>query len=295
MKYCLLGEKLGHSYSKEIHNFLGLEYDLCEVQPDKIGEFLNLDYDGFNVTIPYKKEIIKSLDFVSLEAQEIGAVNTVVRKNGRLFGYNTDLFGMEYALNRANITLCGKNVMILGSGGTSLTARALCNKHGAKSVTVVSRTGEVNYQNCYQYEGVEVIVNTTPVGMFPNEDKTPIEIEKFPKLESVFDCVYNPLRTELVLKAQELGLKNSGGLEMLVAQGLKAREIWTGESFSDGQFEKVYKFLLDGKQNTVLIGMPSSGKTTVAKLLSKKTGKEVFDTDEVIFSLEGKTPSQIIS
>ena len=229
MEFCLIGKKLGHSYSKIIHEKQGLCYSLVEIEEEGVENFIKNFDGGMNVTIPYKKAVIPYLDEVDGFAKEIGAVNTIVKIDGKLRGYNTDVFGMEYALKRARISLGGKRVMILGSGGTSLTARAVCKKNNASEVFVVSRSGEINYQNCYGYE-VDVIINTTPVGMFPNEYDTPIDLSKFEGLEGVFDCIYNPLRTNLILQAQELGVKNSGGLAMLIAQGLKAEEIWLGIS-----------------------------------------------------------------
>ncbi len=293
MKFCLIGEKLGHSYSKIIHEKQGLDYSLVEVKQGGITEFLSRGYDGFNVTIPYKKDIIAFLDNVDATAFDIGAVNTVVKKGSMLYGYNTDVFGMEYALKRAKIDLFNKNVMILGTGGTSLTAKAVCQRAKAKKAVFVSRQGKVNYQNCYK-QRVDVIINTTPVGMFPNEDQTPVDLEKFKKIEGVFDCVYNPIRTKLVLQAEKMGIKCSGGLPMLISQGLKAEEIWLGKEIEKNRYEELLKEVLEEKRNIVLIGMPSSGKTTVASELSKITGRKVIDTDELVFIQEGKKPSWII-
>ena len=293
MKYCLIGEKLGHSYSKVIHNLQGLDYSLVEVEKGKLCEFLKEDYAGFNVTIPYKKDIIPLLDEVEESAKQIGAVNTVLVKNGRRYGYNTDVFGMEFALKRAKIELTEKRVMILGTGGTSLTATAVCKRAGAREIIYVSRSGEVNYRNCYAEE-VDVIINTTPVGMFPNMDESPVDLQKFKGLEGVFDCIYNPIRTNLILQAEGLGLKCSGGLPMLIGQGLKAEEIWLDTVIEEDRYEEVLKSVENQKINIVLIGMPSCGKTTVAKLLSKKTGKEVVDTDELVLFREGKTPAVLI-
>lgn len=293
MKYCLIGEKLGHSYSKVIHNLQGLDYSLVEVEKGKLCEFIKGDYDGFNVTIPYKKDIIPLLDEIEESAKQIGAVNTVLVKNGKRCGYNTDVFGMEFALNRAQINLADKRVMILGAGGTSLTATEVCKRAGAKEVVYVSRSGEINYQNCYQ-KSVDVIINTTPVGMYPNAHASPVDLSRFKGLEGVFDCVYNPLRTNLILQAEGLKIKCSGGLPMLVGQGLKAEEIWFEKSIDISVYESVLNTILNEKRNVVLIGMPSCGKTTVAKFLAEKTGKGVVDTDELIFKMQGKKPSEII-
>ena len=293
MKFCLIGEKLGHSYSKVIHGLQGLDYSLVEVEKDKLKEFMNCGYDGFNVTIPYKKDIIPLLDEVDEYALKVGAVNTVVNRNGKFFGFNTDVYGMEYALKEAKIELCGKRVMILGTGGTSLTAKAVCMRAKTKSVVFVSRNGDINYQNCYEQE-VDVIINTTPVGMYPNEDQSPVDLTRFSSIEGVFDCIYNPLRTNLILQAEKLGLKSSNGLSMLVAQGLKAEEIWFDEKIEDNRYREVLSVIANQKRNIVLIGMPSSGKTTVAKLLAQKTGREIIDTDELVYLSEGKKPSEII-
>ena len=293
MKYCLIGEKLGHSYSKVIHNLQGLDYSLVEVEKGKLCDFINEGYNGFNVTIPYKKDIIPFLDEVEEGARQIGAVNTVLVKNGKRYGFNTDVFGMEFALKRAEINLCGKRVMILGTGGTSLTATAVCKRAGVKEIIYVSRSGEVNYENCYE-KCVDVIINTTPVGMFPNVSETPIDLSRFARLEGVLDCIYNPLRTNLILQAEKLGVKCSGGLLMLVAQGLKAEEIWLDKKIESSRYEEIFKIIESQKQNIVLIGMPSCGKTTVAKLLAEKTGKEIVDTDQLIFKMQGKKPSEII-
>lgn len=293
MKYCLIGKKLGHSYSKVIHSLQGLDYSLVEIGENELSGFVKEAYDGFNVTIPYKKYIIPLLDFVDEDAKSIGAINTVLRKNGKLYGYNTDVYGMEYAINRANIQISGKNVMVLGTGGTSLTARAVCKKMGAKEVFVVSRTGEINYLNCYEKD-VQIIINTTPVGMYPDIEPSPVDLTKFSFIEGVFDCVYNPIRTSLILQAQKLGIKCSGGLPMLVAQGLKAEEIWLDIKIDKARFEEILSELENQKRNIVLIGMPSCGKSTVAKILAEKLGREVVDTDELVFIRQGAKPSELI-
>ena len=235
-EFLLIGEKLGHSYSKEIHEKNGLNYSLVETDFENLEKTVNEIARGANVTIPYKKEVIKFLDGITNEAKAIGAVNTVVRKNGVLLGCNTDVFGMEFALNLAKITLKGKSVMILGSGGTSLSAIFVCEKLGAKSITVVSRTGEINYENCYNKKETQVIINTTPVGMYPNCDGEIIDLSKFEKLEGVFDCVYNPVRTNLIISAQKLGINCSNGISMLVAQALKSEEIWLEKEFGEQEY-----------------------------------------------------------
>ncbi len=295
MKYCLIGEKLSHSYSKTIHESFNLDYSLVELKKDELGGFLkNCEYDGFNVTIPYKKDVLPYLKKISKVAKTAGAVNTIVNKNGELYGYNTDVEGMGYMLKRRGATINGKNVLILGSGGTSNTAVTLCKLRNANSYTVVSRTGEVNYDNCYAFIDTQIIINTTPVGMYPNVYNKPIELSKFPKLEGVFDCIYNPKNTELISEAKSLGIPCSSGLAMLVKQGLLAEDIWLSSTHTDNLVEEVIKKISLKTSNIVLTGMPSSGKTTVGKILAKNLGLEFIDTDEVILNKYKKSPSQII-
>ena len=292
-KFCLIGETLAHSYSAEIHTFLGLDYSLVEIEKNAIKELIGGDYDGFNVTIPYKKDIIPHLKGLTDDALQIGAVNTVIRKSDGYYGDNTDLFGMEYTLEKAGILINGKVVMILGSGGTSLTAKRLCEKNNAKKVIVVSRKGEINYLNYSEQKDVQVVINTTPVGTLADDSEL-IDLTVFANLEGVFDCVYNPFRTRLILTAQRLGVKSAGGIDMLISQALKSQEKWKVSEFSEQKFKEVYDYIIDAKTNVVLIGMPSCGKTTVAKALKEKTGKQVFDIDEIVYSLEGRTPAEII-
>lgn len=295
MKYCLIGEKLGHSYSSFIHNRMGVEYSLQAFPASDLPNFAaSRKFDGFNVTIPYKKTIIPYLDGISQEAKKIGAVNTVINKNGKLLGYNTDYFGLTYALKKANIAIKNKNVIILGSGGASLTAQTVCQDQKAKSVTVVSRTGQVNYDNVYDKKDAQVVINCTPVGMFLNSEDSVIDLSKFPLLVGAFDLIYNPLRTKFILQAESLGVKVGNGLRMLVAQAVKSEEIWQNKKFSDMDIENVYKELLREKSNVVLIGMACCGKSTIGKSLATKLGKNYVDTDEEIFNTYGKTPQDII-
>ncbi len=293
MKYCLIGERLSHSYSAEIHKGRGLNYDLKEVPRCGLADFIKEGYDGFNVTIPYKKDIIPFLDGVDESAARIGAVNTVVRRGGKYYGYNTDIEGMRYAVSRKGISLTDSNVMILGSGGAACTAKALCGEEGAKSVVTVSRNGEINYGNCYDFKDTEIIINATPVGMFPNIGETPIDLSRFPDLKGVFDCVYNPFNTALILQAKKLGIQCSDGLPMLVKQALEAQKLW-GFTTEKDDTEDIINGLYSNKLNVVLVGMPSSGKTTVGKLVANILGKKFIDTDAEIFNATGKTPAEII-
>lgn len=240
----LIGEKLSHSKSKEIHErFLCPEYRIVEVKKDEIPDFLkNDEYIGFNVTIPYKQIIMPFLDSISEEAQLIGAVNTVYKKDGKLYGYNTDAGGMMCALENAHIDCKNKNVLILGTGGTSKTATFVANKLGAKTVSIVGRTSDINYENVYsKCAETEVIINTTPVGMYPNINAKPIEIKQFKKLEGVFDCIYNPFQTQLVKEAIELNINTSNGLRMLVDQARLAEEIFYNTKIPKSKTEEVLK------------------------------------------------------
>ena len=295
MKFCLIGEKLSHSYSAKIHNLSGLDYSLEEVAKDRLEDFVaKCDYDGFNVTIPYKKDIIKYLDGVSDLAKKVGAVNTVVRKNGLLYGFNTDVGGLKYTLKRKNIDIKGKNVLVLGSGGASATAAALCGLENAGSVTVVGRNSEVNYTNCYNLQDTEVIINATPVGMYPNNGECIIEPKEFKKLKAAVDCIYNPFETEFLYRSAKIGAVVSGGLPMLAEQALIAQDIWLDKKHSEEDTEKLIETLKCSTLNLVLSGMPSSGKTTLGKITAELSGKEFFDVDEYIEKTFGKSAKDII-
>lgn len=284
MKTCLIGKTLKHSYSPQIHKHLGdYAYDLKELAPDELEDFVKAkEYDGYNVTIPYKEKIIPLLDFVSEDALSIGAVNTVVVKNGKTKGYNTDILGMEYMLKSAGITLKDKTVMILGTGGTGKTATALAKKLGAKKIISVSRSGEVNYDNCYDENGVQVIINTTPVGMYPNSYSSPIDVDRFTELEGVADVVYNPLTTKIVFDAKKKGIPAVNGLVMLVGQAKYASDLFTGNATSDDKIPPITDILRKQTENLVLVGMPSSGKSTIGKAIANALNKEFVDTDEEI-------------
>ncbi len=280
-KFGLIGRTLKHSYSKTIHGELGnYDYDLYEIEPENLKDFiLSGKLKGYNVTIPYKKDIIPYLDVVDERALKIGAVNTVVEKDGKRYGFNTDFLGMKYMLSRAGITLKDKVVMILGSGGTSNTANAVALGEGAKEVIKVSRAGEVNYQNCFERKDVEVIINTTPVGMFPNNYSAPLSISGFPNLIGVADVIYNPNLTVFTAQAKERGIKYANGLPMLVAQAKYAMELFLDKTVSDSVIEKVLSKLEKNILNIVLVGMPGSGKTTVGKAIAELLGREFIDTD----------------
>lgn len=295
MKFCLIGEKLSHSFSKEIHQAKGLNYDLVEVDRINVEKFVKKsDFKGFNVTIPYKKEIMAYLDYIDQTAKEVGAVNTVNLKNGKLYGYNTDILGMEYMLYRKGVSLQNKIVMILGTGGTSCTAVALAKRSGAKEIFVVGRNSEINYENCYNKEQTQIIINTTPVGMNPDLTGCPIDIGKFTNLQAVIDVIYNPQRTFLTQKAKEIGLIYTNGLPMLVKQALLAQDIWLDKKHTDEECESIIAKLSSEKNNIVLVGMPGCGKSSVGKMLASSLKRDFFDVDEEVTKEVGKTPSEII-
>lgn len=299
MEYGLIGERLGHSFSPELHaRLFGYKYELCELKKDELDAFMKKkDFKAINVTIPYKEAVIPYLDEISERAKKTGAVNTVINRNGRLYGDNTDFLGLLALINRVCPDMKGKKVLVLGTGGTSKTARAVCEHLGASLIYTVSRSRK---NDCITYEeaknlhnDAEVVINTTPVGMFPNAGVTPIELSDFPSLICVVDAIYNPLRTELVLSARKRGIPVVGGLYMLVCQGAFAGEEFTGERLEDGKADEVFKSLFKEKENIVLVGMPSSGKSTVGKILSAETGKIFIDTDEEIVKRTGKEISDI--
>lgn len=297
MKCGLLGRKLGHSYSPQIHSYLGdYSYALFEKEPEQLEDFLrNGDFHAINVTIPYKKDVMAYLDEISPTARKMGAVNTIVRRSdGTLFGHNTDYFGFVSMVRRSGLSVAGKKVLVLGSGGASGTAVAALLEMGA-NVIVVSRSGENNYKNLDLHADAAVIVNTTPVGMYPNTGVSPVDLSVFPKLEGVLDVVYNPARTQLLLEAEARGLPCQNGLWMLVAQAKEAAEYFTGHTISDSVIQTIYNSLSVQMQNIVLIGMPGCGKSTVALLLAEKLGRKAVDADKEIESLAGKTIPEIFA
>lgn len=287
-EYGLIGEKLGHSFSKIIHSQIAdYKYELIELSTEELKNFMTeKSFKAVNVTIPYKQEVIPYLDEMSDAAKSIGAVNCVRNEKGRLVGHNTDFDGLMALIKYIGIELEGKSVLILGTGGTSDTAYAVCKAMGAKKIQKVSRTGKdgsITYQESVEREkDADVIINTTPCGMYPNNYSAAIDLCKFNKLEGVVDVVYNPLRTALVSQALELGIKAQGGLYMLVAQAVRASEFFLGKNYDDAIIEKIYKNLLVEKTNIVLTGMPASGKTTIGKLLAKELGRSFVDTDDLI-------------
>ena len=297
MKSGLLGRKLGHSYSPQIHAFLGAySYDLFEKEPEEIEKFVNHgDFSGINVTIPYKKDVIPFLDELSPLAQRMGAVNTIVRRqDGTLFGHNTDYFGFSSMVKRSGVCVTGKKVLVLGSGGASNTAVKVLEDLGA-DVVIISRSGPNNYSNLHLHSDAAVIVNTTPVGMYPNTGIAPLDLRDFPCLEGVLDMIYNPSRTQLLLDAERLELPHENGLWMLVAQAKEAAEYFGGTPLPDTIIESVYRKMTQNMQNIVLIGMPGCGKSTISTLLAQKLGRKVVDADALIAQLAGKTIPEIFA
>lgn len=288
MKYGLIGEHLKHSYSCEIHaQIADYEYELHEIPPSGLGGFLKKrEFNAINVTIPYKQDVIPYLDEISDTAKRIGAVNTIVNRNGRLYGDNTDFAGMLALAKHIGVDMKGKKVLILGTGGASKTGHALAEYMGAQSVFYVSRSGKdgsISYEQAVtEHSDAQIIINATPVGMFPKQDGRPIDISAFPKLEGVIDAIYNPLRTNLILDAQERGIPAEGGLYMLSAQAVHASAVFRDIPLDESLVDKAFKSVKNDKQSIVLIGMPSSGKTTVGRILSEKCGKQLADTDEYI-------------
>lgn len=297
MRCALIGEKLSHSYSRLIHKKFGMySYDLVELPPDNLKEFVEHGgYDAFNVTIPYKSAIIPYIDKVETLAMQIGSINTVCRLGGKTYGYNTDILGMAYMLKRAGIALGGKHVMIFGSGGTGKTAEMLAKKNGAASITVVSRSGSVNYKNFYELQQTQIIINTTPVGMYPYSDISLADLSKFRNLEAVADVIYNPMRTRLMLQARELNLKYAGGLYMLVAQAKYSMDIFVKNRHPDEIIEQVYKYLLSRIINIVLVGMPGSGKTSIGKAVARRERRKYVDSDAEIVASEGRAITEIFA
>ena len=297
MKCGLLGGKLGHSYSPQIHSQLGdYSYELFEKKPEELEDFLKYgDFRGLNVTIPYKKDVIPYLDELSPRAKRIGAVNTIVRReDGSLIGHNTDYFGFEMMVRASGLSIAGKKVLVLGSGGASMPVVAALTEQGA-NVIVISRSGENNYNNLHLHRDASVIVNTTPVGMYPNVGNSPLDLEQFPNLEGVLDIIFNPARTQLLLDAEEKGLVAMNGLLMLVAQAKESAEWFTGKAIPDDVISAIHASLRRQMENIVLIGMPGSGKSTVGMILAEKLGKKYVDADTYLTQKAGRSIPDIFA
>lgn len=298
LKCGLLGEKLGHSYSPQIHSMLAdYEYKLFEKSPEELEDFLKSgEFDGLNVTIPYKKSVMPYCAELSPTAAQIGSVNTIVRRSdGSLYGDNTDAFGFENLIVHNGIEVKGKKALVLGTGGASVTAQAVLKNLGASEVVVISRKGEDNYENIAKHADAEIIANTTPVGMYPNNGKAAVDLAQFPKLSGVLDVVYNPARTALLLQAEKLCIPCAGGLYMLVSQAKRSCELFTGKSIPDSEIDRIERVLSHQMQNIVIIGMPGSGKTAVSTMLAERLGRKIFDTDTIVSEKAGMTIPEIFS
>lgn len=298
LKCGLLGEKLGHSYSPQIHSMLAdYEYKLFEKSPEELEDFLKSgEFDGLNVTIPYKKSVMPYCAELSPTAAQIGSVNTIVRRSdGSLYGDNTDAFGFENLIVHNGIEVKGKKALVLGTGGASVTAQAVLKNLGASEVVVISRKGEDNYENIAKHADAEIIANTTPVGMYPNNGKAAVDLTQFPKLSGVLDVVYNPARTALLLQAEKLCIPCAGGLYMLVSQAKRSCELFTGKSIPDSEIDRIERVLSHQMQNIVIIGMPGSGKTAVSTMLAERLGRKIFDTDTIVSEKAGMTIPEIFA
>lgn len=295
--FALVGESVDKSFSPKLHSALGkYSYKLLSMSSSDFDLFMKLmPFKGINVTMPYKEKALAFCSELSEEAKAIGCVNTVIKKDGKLYGFNTDLKGIKYMLFRGNISLKNKNVLILGTGGTSKTSEYTAGNSGAKSVIKVSRKGSVNYENVYGLQETQVIINTTPVGAAPNYDCVPVDISRFESLEAYAEAVYTPLKTAAVVKAEELGLKTALGLDMLCAQAFYASEIFTGNKLKPAILNELCFRMRSELVNIVLMGMPGCGKSRISAILSKKTGRPLHDTDKIIEKKTGKKCSEIIS
>lgn len=293
MEYGLIGERLGHSYSPQIHRVFGdYDYQLYPMTGEQLRETLKgRDFKGLNITIPYKKDVLPFCDEVSGTVREVGSANTLYFREGKLCAENTDLPGMLFMLDRAGITLTGKKVVILGSGGTSLTAQAACQVRQAAEYTVVSRSGPVTYEDLYEkHTDAEIIINSTPVGMYPGNLVSPVDIRRFPKLCGVADVIYNPAKTALLLDAEEAGIPHIDGLWMLVAQAWHAARLFLNKEIPEEKIAEAYKSVRRECLNLVLIGMPGSGKSTLGRTAAEKLGKRFIDLDEEIVKRFGPIP-----
>lgn len=309
MKFGVLGKSLPHTYSPQIHKaFADYEYTVLERSEEQVKALFEgaEGLDGFNVTIPYKKLAASLCTEVSDEVMELGAANTIVKLPGGGYkGYNTDVFGFTYMLQSAGIEVAGKRCLILGTGGASVAVEYALKKMGVAQIDFCSRTGKINYENVYELAAdTQIVVNATPVGMFPNVDDSPVDLSRFAKLYAAADIVYNPSRTRFLQQAQELGLKNAGGLSMLVAQAWQASRIFmqqgvvsTGSTTAEGaaKINSVIKSLQEQMLNITLIGMPGSGKTTLGKKLAKEQNRKFIDLDDEFLVEYGITPAQCIT
>ena len=297
LKCGLLGETLGHSYSPAIHARLGgYAYRLYEVAPEQLGDFLQSGtFDALNVTIPYKRAVLPYCAALSDTAEATGSVNTIVRRaDGTLYGDNTDAYGFESLLRRSGIEPEGKKALVLGSGGAGATVCTVLKALGAREVVVISRSGENNYDHLERHADADLIVNTTPLGMYPDNGRAAVDLTRFPRCEGVLDLIYNPARTALLLQAEHLDIPRANGLWMLVAQAKRSAEVFTGKRIADGEIERIAQALSRRMENIILIGMPGCGKSEIAKRLASALGRDCADSDEAVRELTGRTPEEIL-
>jgi len=297
-KYGLIGEKLGHSFSPAIHAKLGdYEYRLIELKPEELGDFLQTgDFDGLNVTIPYKKAVMPYCSELTAQAQRIGSVNTIVRRSdGTLLGHNTDYDGFDYLLRSAGAQVAGKKALVLGTGGASLTVHTVLHDLGVGESVAISRSGPDNYENLDRHADARIIVNATPVGMYPNTGVSPVDLDRFPHLEGVFDLIYNPARTQLLLDGERRGLCRANGLGMLVAQAKAAAERFLNCAIPDERVAEITRDMERDTQNLLLVGMPGCGKSTVGQALADRLGRTLVDTDTLIEEMAGCTIPEIFA
>ncbi len=292
----LLGEKLNHSLSREIHAMLGDDnYQLFEVPSKQLNLFMSSgNFDGINVTIPYKRTVMPMLSKTSELSRRVGCVNTVLRRqdNGRLYGYNTDVYGFSYMIDSAGVNVAGKKCLIIGDGGAAASVRASLEDHGAGEIINVTRSKYAAIPKLFP--DAQILVNATPVGMFPENGKAPTTVGGMNRLEAVCDLIYNPLKSALLLDAEENGIKAVNGLSMLVAQAKRARELFTGSQIDDSVIPQIVSAIEEKTRNIIIIGMPGSGKTTVGKALAERLGMHHIDIDEAIIKLYGRSPERII-
>lgn len=292
MRCGLLGRTLGHSYSPQIHRRLaGYEYRLYEKEPEELEQFLRSDsFDGLNVTIPYKKSVLPYCAELSESARAIGSVNTLLRrKDGTLYGDNTDAAGFLAMVRKLHVDVRGKKCLVCGSGGASLTVQSVLRREGAGEVVVLSRSGPETYDDLARHADAVLLVNATPLGMYPNAGQSPVDLGDLPALEGVLDLVYNPARTALLLDAAERGIPCCGGLRMLVEQARRAAELWCGAPIADDTVTETLTALCRGTENLILVGMPGCGKSTLGAILAAKLGRTFVDADDAITERIGMT------
>ena len=288
-RFGLLGRKLGHSWSPQIHAALaGYEYRLYEAEPEDLDRFLNTtDLAGMNVTIPYKKDVVPYCAALSDAARRIGSVNTLVRRADGWYGDNTDYTGFRYIVERSGVDVRGKKTLVFGTGGASLAVKAALVDLGAEPVVSVSRTGENNYGNLDRHRDARILVNATPLGMYPDTGAAPVSVADFPACQGVFDVVYNPQRTAFLMDAERHGIPHAGGLGMLVAQAWRSAEQFAGHDIPKSKIEEIMSTLSRQMSNVVLIGMPGCGKSAVGAALAKALDRPFLDADTEIEKAAG--------